>query len=177
MKKLIYLSLLCFTTTLLLDCDHKTDKQPIKKAILDCENQIAQNPYANSDSLPKQLAALYLKYASSYPSDSLSAEYLFRAADIKRGTGNAKEAVLLLDQVRNDYPNYSKMPVVIFAQGYISQSDLKQDFKAKAYYQELIKKFPNHPLAKDANTLIATLGMTDAEMLKYLQEKATNAGQ
>lgn len=155
----------------LTSCDVKINKQADKRKIQEFEKRISLDPYNVSDSVANALIKEYFLFAAKFPQDTISAEYLFRAGDIKRGLGFGEDAVKIYDDILVDYPNYSKTPIVIFAQGYIYMSELKMGFKAEQKFNEFILKYPNHPLVEDAKALISTIGMSDEELMDFLKKK------
>lgn len=130
----------------------------------------------DSSAMPdKQKAAdmihLYLAYADKFQDDSMSAEYLFRAAELTNGIRQPDKAIALYQRVLR-YPAYSKTSIALFLQGFIAETELKDDQKAKEYYGKFLKQYPDHPLANDVQITLANLGKSPDELIKEFQEKA-----
>ena len=152
-------------------CDQKINKVGDYQHIVQLENSIKQDPYNVTDSVANALINSYLAYSEKYPADTIAAEYMFRAGDIQRGLGHGEDAVATYDKILTKFPNYSKTPIVIFAQAYIYMAELRMGFKADQKFNEFIDKYPTHPLVGDAKALLATGGLTDDELMEYLKEK------
>lgn len=150
---------------------------PKQSTLTDKEDQIAvidslqkRMVDERTQSLNKELAlqgiAAYKKYAQSFPEDTLSAEYLFRLSDIARGIGDYSTALSSLQNITSQYPDFGKIPECYFLQGYYCQEFFHDTMSARVHYQNFLSKYPDHPLANDAKTLIKLLGKTDDEIVK-----------
>ena len=56
----------------------------------------------------------YLDYTEKYPDDSLSPEYLFKAAEIAMNFSQPHNAIRYLTQIEDNYLKYPKYPTAIF---------------------------------------------------------------
>lgn len=114
---------------------------------------------------------LYSNFANRYSDDSSSAEYLFRAAEICKTLNKGRQSLLYYERVENNYPQFSKMPICIFMQGFVCENLLKDFENAKYHYQRFIDKYPKHALVHDTKILIENLGKSPEELIKSFQEK------
>lgn len=169
MKK-IFLLLITTVSILMMSCG--SGKQKLQTEIDGLEQKLRKDPSALAD---KQKAAdmihLYLNYADQFQDDSMSAEYLFRAADITNGIKQPEKAIALYERVLH-YQNYTKTPIALFLQGFISETELQNMNKAKEYYEKFLKQYPNHKLASDVQVTLSNLGKTPEELIKEFEARA-----
>ena len=155
---------------LVSSCSDKKNKMQIK--IDSAEQKLKQENNAIPD---KKKAAdvihLYLAFADEYPEDSLTAEYLFRAADITNGIKQPDQAIVLFERVHT-FKNSSKAPIALFLQGFISETELHNLSKAKLYYEQFLREYPNHKLASDVQMTITNLGKSPEELIEEFEAKA-----
>lgn len=134
------------------------------------------NLYANegaflfSDSLADITLNAYTSFVSDFPKDSLSAEYLFKAADLYRAKHEFDKAVATFEKVGKEYPEYKKVPQTVFLQGFIYENDIKDLPKAKERYEYFIATYPEHPLARDVQFSLNNLGKTPEQIIQEFQQ-------
>lgn len=117
---------------------------------------------------------LYTKYANNFPDDTANPEYLFRAGELCKALLKGKLALSYYERVENDYPKYAKLPIVIFMQGYVNETQLGDLNKAKYHYERYIDKYPNSKFAGDLKVMIENLGKSDQDLIKSFKEKENN---
>ncbi len=113
----------------------------------------------------------YTKFANRFPKDTLSPQFLYKAAMLAMSTAQFKRALKLYDTIYIAYPEFKQAPDCIFVQGYIYDTFLKDTALAHAKYMEVISKFPNDKLAQDAKAAISDLGKSNEEIIKEFEEK------
>ena len=118
-----------------------------------------------------EVVDLYVAFADAYPEDSLSAEYLFKAADISMNMNLATKAIDLYTRIRAEYPSFRKAPECLFLSGYIYENYLGKLEEAKAIYEEFIQKYPDNDFADDAQISINNLGKSPEELIKEFEAK------
>jgi outer membrane protein assembly factor BamD (BamD/ComL family) len=98
---------------------------------------------------------------------------IFTSAKFALNANEFAEALRIYDKLITQYPEFEKTPDALMAAGFICWDNLKDSKKATAYYKELVEKYPNHPLAKEAQTLLNEnmLTMSDLELSEYLMNK------
>jgi TolA-binding protein len=113
------------------------------------------------------------RYASKFPQDTMSATYLFKAAEVARGTGKYNLAINLWKQMENRYPDHSRAAQALMLQGFTYDSHLRQYNTASQYYQAFLDRYPNHPLAKDVQQLLNVIkaGKSPEELIKEFQSQ------
>lgn len=118
-----------------------------------------------------KLLAAYQQYSVDYPSDTLGAEYLFKAADFCRYLHDPMKSIELYALVYNKYPSLSKRPYALFLQGFIYENELKNLSAAREKYQQFLDTYPDLPFAKDVRITMNNLGKSPEELVKEFEEK------
>lgn len=113
----------------------------------------------------------YTDYAKSYPADSLSPDYLFKAAEILTAIQQYPQALAYYQNITDKYPNYKLVEESLFLQGALLDNFLNDDVKAKVIYEQLLAKYPKSKYAEDAKAAINNLGKSDEELIKEFKKK------
>lgn len=124
--------------------------------------------YAHPKVDPKGAQALldvYLLYAKNNPVDSISPEYLLRAAGVKSALNDPQGAIALYDRIIRDYPKWSKTPDAYYLKAFTIDNGLHVKGLAQQAYQQVIDRYPQHRFAADARQMIENLGYTDEELI------------
>ena len=58
-------------------------------------------------------------------------------------------------------------------QGFVAENELKDKDKALEFYQVFLEKYPEHPMAKDAQVLVTNLkrGVTDQQLIEQFEQQ------
>ncbi len=145
------------------------EKNQLIEKIADVEKQLYRLDTINK-SLADSIIELYVYYANKFPQDSLSPEYLFKAAEIGINSFRAKDAIDFLTRIENNYKSFDKYVSCLFLKAFIYENYLKDFENAKKYYQLIIDKYPEHKLAKDAEAAIIYIGIDDLELVKLFEK-------
>ena len=115
----------------------------------------------------------YQSFAEKYPADSLSPEFMFKAADISNSLGKSSEAITLLESLRKSYPNHARAGTGLFLEGFIYETSLHDNEKAISKYTEFVQKYPDHQLAQAAEFSLVQLkqGMSVEDVVKMFEAK------
>jgi TolA-binding protein len=115
----------------------------------------------------------YRAYAEKYPTDSLSPEFLFKAADIANGLGHPEEAMELLESLRKTYPAHARAGTSLFLEAFIYETSMRDNKNAIAKYTEFLEKYPDHQLAQAAQFSLLQLqqGMSVEDVVKMFEAK------
>jgi tetratricopeptide (TPR) repeat protein len=119
-----------------------------------------------------ELIETYLGFANSYPQDSLAPDYIFKAADVAMTTNRSNQAITLYQRIREEYPNYRKVPEALFLEAYVYENYLGRLDKAKALYEEFLEKYPDNDFADDAEISLKYLGKSPEELIELFQQAA-----
>ena len=177
MKKYLLIIIVPF---ILFSCSESSNKDSTAKdkllvQIMESEKVMYNDTVSDLNvSVANNAITLYSRYANEYPDDSSSAEYLFRAAELSKALNKGKMALNYYEKVENEYPTYSKMPIVIFMQGFVNETLLSDYKTAKSHYERFIAKYPQNPMSKDLKTMILNLGKSDEELIKEFKAKESN---
>lgn len=150
--------------------DGVQSKEDRQAEIMEMEQEIGR--LANKDKSPtldrkaEILLLRYRDYITVNPRDSMTAEYLFKAADLSLGVNKPKASIAYLDRLIQDFPDFRKGPEMMLFRGFIYEAHLKQHAEAVKAYEAMIKRFPNHRLAEDAKASIANLTMSEEELIE-----------
>ncbi len=124
------------------------------------------NDSAFSNELMSELKLAYLDFATAYPDDEHAAEFTFKAAQRAIVLQQPTEAVELLAKILVQYPKSPFCEEALFLEAYTNENNLNDLPKAKANYEEFLKKYPKGELAQDASLALENLGKTPEEILK-----------
>lgn len=113
----------------------------------------------------------YDEYASYFPDEAKSPEYLFKAGELANSLQLSQPALTYLSRVMKKYPNYKNAPYALFMQGMIYDDQLKDTANARKIYKEVIAKYPESQLAKDAEASINNLGKSVEELVREFEKK------
>ena len=115
----------------------------------------------------------YLVYADTYKNDTVSADYLFKAADLASGLNRPKESIAIFERLRTNFPDYRKSPSALFMQAFIYETALVDKENAKKKYKEFIAKYPDHKLTASAQASLDQLNanLSDEDLIKMFEAK------
>lgn len=160
-----------------------------------CEEQVTENPLitleANYSSLTSgsgtreqidsariELIQGYVQYVDSHPEDSLATRYLDAAATLHASQpAESREAIKIFDRLISEYPDATRSSEALFMKAYILNNSLQSYGEAKKYYEEFIRKYPNHELAASASAELKNMGISNEEIVDSWGEDSTRAGE
>jgi outer membrane protein assembly factor BamD (BamD/ComL family) len=117
------------------------------------------------------LVVMYMDFIAANPKDSLSASYLFKAANVVMNNGDANKALGYFDQYIKDYPDGPKVAMCMFFKGFIYENMIRDLDKAREIYLQFIEKYPNDDFADDAQMALLNLGKTPEMMIREFEMK------
>lgn len=166
------LLMLAFVVCLLAGCkQEKTEQEKLYDEITAKETELYKD---KTEAIDKdkaiEMVRLYAEYADKYTTDTLAPEYLFRAAEISENANQPNNAVTYLTRIEENYKDYRNYPLCIFKKAYIYENYLKNQEKARQYYEKFIADYPDHELAEAANSSLTFLGMSDSDLIKVLEQ-------
>lgn len=148
-----------------------------------CEEQVKENPIIQMeadyteltsgkgtleqiDSARKELIEAYVRYVDENPGDSLSTRYLDAAATQHANQpSESRKAIQLFDRLIQEYPESSSASEALFMKAYILSNNLQAYDEAKLYYEEFMRKYPNHELAASASAELKNMGISNEEIV------------
>ncbi len=123
-----------------------------------------------SKPLAMQMVREYRDFVTVHSKDSLAPHYLFKAADLSVGLGKFDQALGLIDGILAGYPQYERRVEMMLFKGFILEQHMNQHARAVEAYEALIKRYPNHRLAKDAQASIDNLTLTEEELIEKFKK-------
>ena len=111
------------------------------------------------------LIKLYQEFAIENPKDSLAPLFLFRASDLSMNLNRPIQTIAIFDELMDKYPDYEKVPSVLFLKAFVYEDQLKDFDQAKIYYEEFLQKYPDSDFADDAEISLKNLGKTPEELI------------
>lgn len=118
-----------------------------------------------------QLLEKSATYATTYPADSLSPIYLFKAADVARGAGEYGKAIKLWGDMWRTYEDHPRAPEALFLQGFTYDNHLRDAYQAGRYYRNFLEKYPDHPFAEQARQLLSVLDKSPEELVREFEQR------
>lgn len=147
-----------------------SQRESLLSKIKSVENEIHNSMKLNTTVADSAIKA-YSDFVTQFPDDSLSADFLFKSAEIEMATDRYAKALSSFQQITERHPDYKLATESLYLQGYIWDNFLNDEVKAKSIYEEVIKKYPESNYAVDAKAAINNLGKTDEELIKEFEEK------
>ena len=166
------LLMLALVVFMLAGCKHeKTEQEKLYDEITAKETELYKD---KTEAIDKdkaiEMVRLYAEYADKFAEDTLSPEYLFRAAEISENANQPNNATTYLTRIEENYKDYKNYPLCIFKKAYIYENYLKNQEKARQYYEKFIADYPDHELAEAANLSLMFLGMSDEDLIKVIEK-------
>jgi tetratricopeptide (TPR) repeat protein len=165
--------LVIFSVSLIAGCGANSEKKKVLSRIAEGEARIFGDTTA---SVPDQKSGMemiqaYVDYANAWPKDTISAEFLFKGAEIAMNMNQSGMAIEYYNRILLNYPAFKKRPYCLFLQAFILENQMNQFDQAKIRYQEFIDRYPDHILVKDAKSSIENMGKPIEELIKEWDEK------
>lgn len=132
--------------------------------------------YDKKDELPKNediqsLLDSYLKYTNSFPKDTLTPDYYYRAAELELLLDKPDKSIEYYNEIIKNHPDYPKQSQILFLKAFVYENHLHDIPNAKKYYEEFLRKYPDNEFADDVRTVIDNLGKSPEELIKEFEEK------
>jgi len=164
----LVLSVMLFT-----GCGEQAAKKKALKKIADKEAVIFKDSTAVNPkgTIGMEMIQAYTDYANAWPKDTISAEFLFKGAEIAMNLNQSGMAIDYYNRILLNYPDYSRRPYCMFLQAYILENQMKKYDLAKTRYQEFLDTYPKHPLAESAQAAIINMGKPIEELIKEWESK------
>ena len=166
-----------FVALLIVSCNSKkkeiSEQESIQKEIVEIEKELYSHEELDKE-IAKDISSKYVYYADKFPTDSLSPEYLFKAAEIAMNLNEPGNAIKYLGRIENDYKNYPRYAGCIFLTAYVYENQLRNFTKAREYYERFLEDYPDHVMAKDAKAALNFLGLDDQQIVDLFNEMNKN---
>jgi len=173
MRKRIQILFSCVLIFSLLSCQsNNTSNVDSKQVLVDSIQTMEADLHSDMEvdaEKGQKMIALYLNYSNRYKKDSLSPEYLFRAAEIAMNTDKPIDACSYLYRIERQYENFDKMPAVYYMLGFVNQNMIGDKENAEAYYQKFLDKYPNHSRAEEVGIILNSIHVDDLELVREFE--------
>lgn len=145
-------------TALFLSCSPSGDEPSFLErqriTIDSLENVLSSAEGELNEELGKRMVETYVVYADSFPADTLSPVYLFRAGDVARNLdGMEYYAIAYYVRVFQDYPEYSRAAEALFMTG-ITFDDAGDKERAAKTFEHFLATYPDHPWKNEAADML-----------------------
>lgn len=171
----IYSTILIAGLLFAISCTNNSEKKKLSQAVIELEAVIMTDTTSLLDrSKALELIQAYENYANALPNDTLSAEYLYKGAEILMNVQMGAKAIEFHQRVINNYPEFDKIPYCLFLQAFIYENQLQQYETAKQLYLKFINEYPDHPLADDAVVSVENMGKSLEELIQSWEAKENN---
>ncbi len=172
MKNLSPVFLILFAVIVCASCGNQKEIKELSNAVAVLEAEVLSDTSSLADLIKAQeLIQAYENYANALPEDSLAPEYLYKGAEIAMNLQMAGRAIEYYQRVLNNYPDFDKISYCLFLQAFIYENQMEEFETAKKLYKEFIQRYPNHPLADDAQVSIDNMGKSLEELIKAWEAK------
>lgn len=122
----------------------------------------------------KTLEGLYLQYSVSYRKDPRAPVYLYEAALLNEHyLEDFDEAFSHYSSLTDDYPESKSAQRAMFMKGMIMSEYYQKCDKAIYYFDEFVRKYPDHELVGMAKDAIEVCGMSADEIFERIQKKGS----
>lgn len=116
-----------------------------------------------------QLVRAYQDFYNQNMKDTLSGEYLFRAASLSVSLKKPQQAINQLVTYYDTYKTASRRPEALYLVGFIYDSELQNAAKAEEFYKRVIEIYPENMWAEQARAALQFVGLSDEELIKKLE--------
>ncbi|HXH18589.1 MAG TPA: tetratricopeptide repeat protein [Chitinophagales bacterium] len=124
------------------------------------------------ESKAREVITSYDDFVAKYPKSKHAPEILLKSADLHRALKDYEVALRIYERIEKEYPDYEKMPQVIFLQGFVNENELYRLEKAKERYEFFLSKYPDHELADDVKFSLQNLGKSPEEIIKQFEQQS-----
>ncbi len=108
----------------------------------------------------------YNDFIVTFPDDTLTPEYLFRAANLAQGQQNYQQAAIFLETILERHKGYRRYADACFVAAFVHANFLADvnhgDDRARQLYQFIIDNYPNTSYAEQSKVLITYVGKPDS---------------
>lgn len=122
-----------------------------------------------------QLLQSYIQFTDTYPTDDRAPDFLYKGAGIARGVGVHSRALKMYKKILADYPEFPKKAETQFLIAFTLDNDLKEIEKAKEAYAEVMKQYPDHEFASQAEERLKTIDLSDEELIELFMKRNQEA--
>lgn len=146
-----------------------SDQEKFQEEITSFEKELHSEMEADPEKANKVIE-MYTEYWEKYPQDTLSAEYLFRAAEVAANFQQPHNAIRFLTTIETEYLDFGKYATALFMKGLIYENYIGDYKNATKAYEKYIEKYPNHSFVNDAEAAIIFMGINDEQLIDLFED-------
>lgn len=151
------------------------DREATRKAMVAAIGDLEEKARGGGDKMDKALAAdlisSYIAYSNNFHEDTLSGEYLMRAASIADRMGRYQQAIELLTNFYEGFPSSGRKAEAAYLVAFIYDAHLNNKDKAASHYQFVIDQHPGTTWATQAEAALRIVHMDEEELLRFLEQQ------
>ncbi len=153
-------------------CKH--DNTALKKQLVEYEKEMLKDTtgYLEKENALKFIEAS-ISLAEQTEPDTAAATLYFKAASVARSLSDYEKSIEIWGKVIDKFPKHEHAPLATFLTAFTYENDLRQNDKAKIFYNTLISKYPTHELAATAKVVMEYFGKSPEELIKRYETNDT----
>ncbi|MCK5857101.1 MAG: tetratricopeptide repeat protein [Bacteroidales bacterium] len=167
----IYSIVLVLGMVLMASCqglDKDSQQGDLKQQVMHLQERLMKASASIDPAQGDSVVALYKMYAEEYPDDSISVEYLYRAAGVEMGMDKNENCLQTLALIEQRYPNSDLIPSLLQLKAFIYDTKFQDYDKARAAINELVEKYPNDKLTPNAKAYRDMIGKDPEELFRRI---------
>jgi outer membrane protein assembly factor BamD (BamD/ComL family) len=165
--KFIYLMVL---SGLMMAC--QPNPEQLKADLMSADKSLSQATSISDIKLAESFIKNAEQLAKQSPADSLSPEYLFKAAGVAKTIGQYDKSIALWDKLIAQYPEHIWSAPAAFLKGFTAENEMADPKLAVKYFKEFLEKYPKSTFVGDAQRQIMLLegNKSPDEMVKEFEQ-------
>jgi outer membrane protein assembly factor BamD (BamD/ComL family) len=158
---------------ILFFCECKNSEEKAMEEVKKVEAKLYgdEKDFKFDEALARDAINTYKDYAEKNPESKQSPEMLLKAADLHRALKEYPQAVEIYKKIETAYPDFEKLPHIIFLQGFVYENEMHRLAEAKERYDYFLQKYPEHELANDVRFSLQNLGKTPEEIIRSFEQQ------
>ena len=167
----IYSIVLVLGVVLMASCqglDKDSQQGDLKQQVMHLQERLMKASASIDPAQGDSVVALSKMYAEEYRDDSISVEYLYRAAGVEMGMDKNENCLQTLALIEQRYPNSDLIPSLLQLKAFIYDTKFQDYDKARAAINELVEKYPNDKLTPNAKAYRDMIGKDPEELFRRI---------
>lgn len=152
--------------------EEKIDRERLLADITAIENEFKQATTQEVDTAKAgKLIDKTIKFAQSFPVDSMTPELIFRTAQVARAIKKYGRAIQMFGKVHREFPKNERAPTALFLQAFVFENELGDKDQAKKYYNHFLSKYPDNQMAPQVEQILKVIDKSPEELVKEFKAK------
>lgn len=135
----------------------KPDAAKMKAELMEMEEVFSTTTTISDLKAANKFISMSERFAAAFPADSLSPQFLFKAAGVAKTTGKFDDAYRIWDKLIEKYPDNYWSPAAAFLKGFTAENDQMDREKAIQYFKDFLERYPENEFAGQAKRQIELL--------------------